>query len=73
MEIKELIRRWQAGSSLRGLSQAPGLSRTTIRKYVLAAERPGLRPEGSEPAEGQLVSLASMNLAGPRQVPGHTE
>ncbi len=73
VEIKELLRRWQAGRSLRGFPAPPALSRTTARKYDLAAEQLGLRPEGPEPTEDQLVSLAGMNLVGPRKVPVPTE
>lgn len=73
VEIKEVIRQWQAGSSLRGISRATGLSRTTVRKYILAAEGLGFGKEGPPPTEEQLTVLAPLNIAGPRQVVVPTE
>lgn len=73
VEIKEVLRQWQAGYSLRRISRATGLSRTTVHKYILAAEQTGLRKEGPPPAEEQLTGLAPLTLAGPRQVVVPTE
>ena len=42
MEIKEILRRWQAGDSLRHIAAGTGLSRDTVRKYVVAAREEGL-------------------------------
>lgn len=39
MEITEIIRRWQAGAIVRGLARTSDLSRNTIKKCILAAER----------------------------------
>lgn len=68
VEIKEVIRRWQAGSSQREISRATGLSRSTVRKYILAAEQQGVRKEGPSPTEEQLTWLVQVNVAGPRKV-----
>ena len=51
VEIKEVLRQWQAGSSLRAISRAIGLSRTTVRKYILTAEQSGLQKQGPPPTE----------------------
>lgn len=64
VEITEIIRRWQAGGSIRGMARGSGLSRNTIRKYVVAAEACGLKPAGPPPTESQIVSLVQLNVAG---------
>ena len=43
VEIVELLRRRQSGPSQRELGRATSLSRTTVRKFILAAESYGLR------------------------------
>ncbi|MFA4836791.1 MAG: IS21 family transposase [Dehalococcoidia bacterium] len=68
VEIKEIIRRWQDGSSIRAVARATGLSRTTAQKYIQAAEACGLSRGGPPPTEDQLLILVRMNIAGPRQV-----
>ena len=73
VEITEILRRWQAGASIRGLSRATGLSRTTVRKYFLAAESCGLARDGPAPTESQLLTLVPLNTAGPRQSQVPTE
>lgn len=46
MEIIEVIRRWQAQTGVRKIAKSLGLSRNTVRRYVAAAARLGLAPEG---------------------------
>jgi predicted transcriptional regulator len=69
VEITEIIRRWQAGATVRGLARASGLSRNTIKKYILAAEREGLTRDGPPPTEDQVMSLVQINIAGRRRRP----
>ncbi len=57
MEIRELIRRWQAGLGQRRIASGTGLSRQTVRRYIEAA---GLRPGAAEPSEEQLARLATL-------------
>src|SRR3972149_6740998 len=64
VEITEIIRRWQAGATVRGLARASGLSRNTIKKYILAAEKEGLTRAGPPPTEDQVMSLVQINIAG---------
>ncbi len=64
VEITEIMRRWQAGATVRGLARASGLSRNTIKKYILAAEGQGLTRAGPPPTEDQVVSLVQINIAG---------
>ena len=67
VEIKEIIRRWQDGASIRAVARATGLSRTTAQKYIQAAEASGVSRGGPPPEEDQLLTLVRMNIAGPRQ------
>ncbi|MCX5975201.1 MAG: IS21 family transposase, partial [Coprothermobacterota bacterium] len=67
VEVIEIIRRWQANTSLRGLARATGLSRKTVKKYLQAAEKCGVTRNGPPPSEAQLLALAPLNVAGPRQ------
>ena len=67
VEIRESIRRWQAGLSQRRIAGGTGLSRVTVRRYIEAAEAAGLRPGGPEPSEEQLARLATLSLTGARQ------
>ena len=64
VEVTEVIRRWQAGATVRGLARASGLSRNTIKKYILAAEGRGLTRGGPPPTESQIVPLVQLNVAG---------
>ena len=67
MEIKEIIRRWQAGDSLRHIAAGTGLSRDTVRKYVVAARQEGITRDGPAPTEEQLIRLVTMGQSGPRR------
>ena len=65
VEIREVIRRWQAGLSQRRIAAGTGVSRPTVRRYIAAAEAAGLRPGGPEPSEQQLAQLATLSRTGP--------
>lgn len=67
VEMNELIRRWQAGGSIRGLSRVSGLSRPTIRKYLRAATELGVRQDGPPATEEQITALMRLHGAGPHQ------
>ncbi len=66
MEIKEIIRRWQAGNSQRRIAASTGLSRDTVRKYLAAAQAEGIAQGGPAPTEDQLSRLATISWLGPR-------
>ena len=68
VEVTEIIRRWQANNSLRGLARSTGLSRKTVRKNIQAAETCSLTRDGPPSSETQLLALVPLNVAGPRQV-----
>ena len=68
VEIGEVLRRWQTGEGPRRIASGTGLSRTTVLKYVAAAQEMGLFPGGSGPTEEQLNRLAGISQSGPRQI-----
>ena len=53
MEIVEVVRRWQAGESQRGMARGTGLARETVSKYLAAPGTLGLLPNGPPPNEEQ--------------------
>ena len=53
MEIREVIRRWQAGVSQGRIVAGTGLSRNTVRKYLAAAKADGIARDGPMPSEEQ--------------------
>ena len=63
MEIREVIRRWQAGNSQRQIAAGTGLSRDTVREYLAAAQQEGIARDGPVPTEDQLSRLATISLA----------
>lgn len=67
METQEIIRRWQAGNTLRQIAAGTGLSRDTVRKYVAAARGEGLSQDGLAPDQEQLRRLARLSQGGPQQ------
>lgn len=68
VQISEVIRQWQAGRGIHRMARSTGLSRNTIRKYILTAQNCGLVRDGPSPNEGQLISLVQLNKAGPREI-----
>lgn len=48
IEIKEVLRLWLAGQSLREVTRLAGLDRKTVRRYVQAAEAAGLVRDGGQ-------------------------
>ena len=64
VQIAEVIRQWQAGRGIREITRSTGLSRNTIRKYLLTAQNCGLARDGPPPTESQLLTLVQLNRAG---------
>src|SRR4030088_798075 len=67
-EIVEVVRRWQAGTSQRGIARATGLARETLKNYLAAAGTVGLRANGPPPKDEQIVALVRLGsvVAAPR-------
>ncbi|MDD5095778.1 MAG: IS21 family transposase [Dehalococcoidia bacterium] len=68
VEITEVIRQWQMGRGIREITRSTGLSRNTIRKYILNAQSCGLGRDGPPPTDIQLVTLLQANHTGPHEV-----
>jgi transposase len=57
VEVREVIRLWSGGESLRTISRLTGLDRKTVRRYVKAAQQAGCRlgePAG-DAAVGEVI------------------
>jgi hypothetical protein len=68
VEIIEVIRQWQAGRGIREITRSTGISRNTIRKYVLSAQSCGVARDGPPLDESQTLKLVQLGRAGPREV-----
>ena len=55
MEIKEIIRRWEAGEGPGQIAFWTGLSRNTVRKYLGAAQAEGIAQDGLAPDDEKSV------------------
>lgn len=53
VEVREVVRLWSLGESLRAISRLTGLDRKTVRRYVKAAKQAGCQV--GEPAEDAVV------------------
>lgn len=74
MELRELLRRWQAGQSIRAIARATGLARNTIGKYLSAAEALGLTVSGPPATDDQLAQLLAQGYTGySHRSPGPSE
>lgn len=71
VEVREILRRWQRGDSLRSIAAALGADRKTVRRYVEAAKRLGLsrEPDG-RPVDDDLVSelIAAIQPGAPPRI-----
>jgi len=56
-DIAEILEHWQAGRSISGISRSLGVCRSTVRKYVYAAEARGYRQGDPMPAQGWKAFL----------------
>jgi hypothetical protein len=73
VEIEEVIRQWQAGRRVREITRSTGISRNTVRKYLLIAQSCGVARDGPPPTDLQLTLLMQLNRAGPREVAAPTD
>ncbi len=76
MEIIEVIRRWQAGESARGIARATGVARNSVDKYLRLAKAAGVQQDGEPPGEEVVRQLVAQSRPGPRPgsvaAPGRT-
>ena len=65
IEVKEILRLWLEGRSLRAMTTLAGVDRKTVRRYVDAAEAAGLTQECGP---GQLtVTVLSQKIQQPAE------
>ena len=62
-DIKEILVQWDAGDDLSRIARTLGYTRPTVRKYIRAAERVGLRPHSRRRHEAEWERLARAALA----------
>jgi transposase len=60
MEMVELVRRWQAGESVRAIARQTRVARATVSKYLVAAQALGLARGSGQPSEEQLSALSKL-------------
>jgi len=56
--VKEILVQWDAGEGISSIARSLGYSRPTVRKYLQAAERVGLRRGGRRYREPGWERLA---------------
>jgi transposase len=67
IEVREVLRRYVLGESLRAIARSTGVDRKTVTKYLETAQPLGVRPGGPPPTEEQVVRvLATLRAPGPR-------
>ena len=73
IEIREVLRRFCLGDSVRAIARGTGSDRKTVAKYLAAAQAAGLQPDAVAPTEEQVAAvLAAARGAGggrPGEVP----
>lgn len=68
VEVKEVVRLWSQGESLRSISQLTGLDRKTVRRYIKAAQQAGCRvgEAAQEAAIGEVIGRVRAQGPGAR-------
>ena len=65
VQVREIIRRWQAGENKMAIGRASGVSARTVGRYIEAAASFGLTQDGEPPGEDVLAQLLRRNHPGP--------
>jgi len=67
IEVREVLRRYVLGESVRAIARGTGADRKTVTKYLRAGQALGVQPGGPPPSEEQVVGvLAELRVPGPR-------
>jgi hypothetical protein len=70
VEVREIVRRWLGGDSIRAITRGTGMDRKTVRAYVRAAAAAGVGRGGAPPTEDPLARIATARRPGrPRTRP----
>jgi hypothetical protein len=65
VQVREVIRRWQAGEDKTAIGRASGVSARTVGRYIAAATAAGVTRESGPPGEDVVAQLLQRNHAGP--------
>jgi transposase len=65
VQVREIIRRWQAGENKMAIGRASGVSARTVGRYIEAATALGISRQGEPPGDAVLAQLLRRNHAGP--------
>ena len=65
VQVREIIRRWQAGENKTAIGRASGVSARTVGRYIAAAMALDIRQDGEPPPEESLARLLQRNHPGP--------
>jgi transposase len=57
IELREVVRRWQAGDGFRAIARATRIDRKTVARYVRAAVAAGLTRGGPSPTDQQIAAV----------------
>jgi len=72
-EVREVLRLWLAGESLRGVERLAGMDRKTIRRYIAAAEVAGITAGGGDAQLSDEVVGQVVEAVRPHRTDGHGE
>jgi transposase len=64
VELREIVRRWQAGEGVRAIARGTGMDRKTIAEYLRAAQAVGVQPSGTPPTDEQLTAITTARRPG---------
>lgn len=65
VQVREIIRRWQARENKMAIGRASGVSPRTVGRYIEAATALGISQQGEAPGDAVLAQLLRRNHAGP--------
>lgn len=69
VQVREIIRRWQAGENKMAIGRASGVSARTVGRYIEAAASLGVSQDGEPPGDEVLSQLLRRNHPGPLPTP----
>jgi hypothetical protein len=64
VELREIVRRWQAGEGVRAIARGTGMDRKTIAGYLRALQAVGVQPGGPPPTDAQLTGITTARRPG---------
>jgi transposase len=70
-EVREVLRLWLAGQSLRSIERLAGVDRKTVRRYIVAAEAAGVVRAGGEEQLGDELLGSVLEVVRPHRSDGH--